>query len=256
MSNAAAELRPFVEDSCQNSQVLSPEVYLNALARDAASFIEIVQSADHEVTVPHCPGWNVGELARHLGGIHRWAVDVLMTGVPGDEPEGPTDRDELTLWLTEGAAQLLDVLSSTDPQSPTWTFGPKPRLVEFWFRRQAQETFVHLWDAQGAVGICATSDDELALDGIDEVVTMFLPRQFRLERQAPLAQTVALHVSDSPGMTFVIAGTDAAQSPAAAITGTAPQLLRFLWGRTDIGALRAAGSQTAIDELVAAYLTP
>ena len=57
-------------------------------------------------------------------------------------------------------------------------------------------------------------------------------------------------------MTFVIAGTDAAQSPAAAITGTAPQLLRFLWGRTDIGALRAAGSQTAIDELVAAYLTP
>ena len=256
MSNAAAEPRPFVEDSCQNSRVLSPEVYLNALSRDSASFIEIVQAADHDATVPYCPGWNVGELARHLGGIHRWALDVLMTGVPGDEPEGPTDRDELTLWLTEGATQLLDVLSSTDPQSPTWTFGPKPRLVEFWIRRQAQETFVHLWDAQTAVGIAATSDDKLALDGIDEVVTMFFPRQVRLERAAPLAHTVALHVSDFPGTSFVLAGTDATQSPAATVTGTASQLLRLLWGRIDIGALRTDGSQTAIDELVAAELTP
>jgi uncharacterized protein (TIGR03083 family) len=236
--------------------VLTPSVYLDALTRDAATFIELVDSADHELPVPFCPDWNLGELARHLGGIHRWAHDVVVTGAPGEEPEGPTDRNELSSWLTQGVAQLHEVLSIADPQTPTWTFGPKPRLVEFWIRRQAQETFVHLWDAQTAVGIAATSDDKLSLDGIDEVVTMFFPRQVRLERAAPLAHTVALHVSDFPGTTFVLAGTDAAQSPAASVTGTASQLLRLLWGRIDIGALRTDGSQTAIDELVAAELTP
>jgi hypothetical protein len=89
-------------------------------------------------------------------------------------------------------------------------------------------------------------------------VTMFFPRQVRLERAAPLGQAVALHVSDSPGTTFVLPGAiaDAAPSPAASITGTASQLLRLLWGRIEIGELQIDGSRAAIDELTAASLTP
>jgi uncharacterized protein (TIGR03083 family) len=243
---------------CHDQTVLTPSVYLDALTRDAATFIELVDSADHELPVPFCPGWNVGELARHLGGIHRWAHDVLVTGVPGDEPQGPTDRHELTSWLTEGATQLHEVLSTTDPQTPTWTFGPKPRLVEFWIRRQAQETFVHLWDAQTAIGISLRNDDELALDGIDEVVNMFFPRQVRLGRALPLAQPVAIHVSDFPGVEFVLAGdgSPAELAPAATITGTAAELLRLVWGRIDIGDLHVEGSADACGQLVAANLTP
>jgi len=238
--------------------MLIPSVYLDALTRDAATFIELVDSADHELPVPFCPGWNVGDLARHLGGVHRWAHDAVVTGAPGDEPEGPSDRKDLTLWLTQGVTQLHAVLSTTDPQTPTWTFGPKPRLVEFWIRRQALETFVHLWDAQTALGVPTTSDDDLALDGIDEVVTMFYPRQVRLERAAPLGQAVALHVSDSPGTTFVLPGAiaDAAPSPAASITGTASELLQLVWGRVDVDQLQVEGDPAVVEALLKAHLTP
>jgi len=238
--------------------VLTSSVYLDALTRDAATFIELVDSADHELPVPFCPGWNVGDLARHLGGIHRWAHDAVVTGAPGEEPEGPTDRNELSSWLTQGVAQLHEVLSSADPQTPTWTFGPKPRLVEFWIRRQAQETFVHLWDAQAASGISLRNDDELALDGIDEVVNVFFPRQVRLGRTVPLEQGVDLHVSDFPGRECVLAGDGGPADvvPVGTITGTAAELLRLVWGRIDIGDLHVMGSADACDQLVAANLTP
>ena len=238
--------------------MLTSSAYLDALTRDSRSFIELVGTADHELPVPFCPDWNVGELARHLGGIHRWAHDVVVTGAPGDEPQGPTDRHELTSWLTEGVTQLHEVLSTTDPQTSTWTFGPKPRLVEFWIRRQAQETFVHLWDVQTALGIPATSDDDLALDGIDEVVNMFFPRQVLLGRTPPLTQAVGIHVSDYPGVEFVFVGDGRSgePSPAAILTGRASELLRLMWGRIELDQLQVDGSPAAINELIAASLTP
>ncbi|HEY2286560.1 MAG TPA: maleylpyruvate isomerase N-terminal domain-containing protein, partial [Streptosporangiaceae bacterium] len=35
-----------------------------------------LDGADLTVPVPSCPGWNVGQLARHLGGAQRWAAGV------------------------------------------------------------------------------------------------------------------------------------------------------------------------------------
>ena len=117
---------------------------------------------------------------------------------------------------------------------------------------------MHLWDAQAALGISLRNDDDLALDGIDEVVNMFFPRQVRLGRAVPLAQGVALHVSDFPEVEFVLAGDGGPDEvvPAATITGTAAELLRLVWGRIDIGDLHVDGSADACDQLVAANLTP
>ena len=243
---------------CHDQTVLTPCAYVDALARDSRSFIDLVGTADHERPVPFCRDWNLGELARHLGGIHRWAHDVVVTGAPGEEPEGPTDRHQLSSWLTEGAHQLHEVLSTTDPQSPTWTFGPKPRLVEFWIRRQALETFVHLWDVQSALGLALTIDDELTRDGIDEVVTMFFPRQVRLGRTEPLTHAVALQISDGQPATLVLTGdgTSTDAIPAATIVGTAAELLKLVWGRLDVEHLHVDGDRAAVDALVRAHLTP
>jgi uncharacterized protein (TIGR03083 family) len=155
-------------------------------------------------------------------------------------------------------SQLQEVLSSADPQTPTWTFGPKPRLVEFWIRRQALETIVHLWDAQGAVGIRRTTDVDLALDGVDEVVTMFYPREVRLGRALPLAQAVSLNVSDVVGTSFVIASDLSfdMQPPAATVTGTSSELLRLVWGRIELDELHVDGDSIAIDTLMTTHLTP
>lgn len=35
---------------------------------------------DLGTAVPSCPGWNVGQLARHVGGAHREATVVARTG--------------------------------------------------------------------------------------------------------------------------------------------------------------------------------
>ena len=38
-----------------------------------------IEDADLAVPVPSCPGWNVGQLLRHLGGAQRWAEATVRT---------------------------------------------------------------------------------------------------------------------------------------------------------------------------------
>ena len=78
-------------------------------------------------------------------------------------------------------------------------FGPKPRTASFWQRRMPHETTLHAWDAARALGYADPLDRELAADGVDEVVTIFVPRQVRLGRLEPAAVSVELRATDAPG---------------------------------------------------------
>ena len=241
--------------------MLTPAAYLDALTRDAATFSDLLASADVSAPVPGCPGWTIGDLARHLSGVHRWAHGVLVTGEPGDEPEGPQDADELRRWFTDGAEQLLAALNETDPSTPLWTFGPKPRTAEFWFRRQALETLVHLWDLQQALGQPLTIDDQLSRDGVDEVVTMFFPRQVRLGRTPALTNSLELVVSDASNATYRLSGdgtADGGDSSRAevAISGSAADLLLVLWGRKDVWTVFVDGDPNLARAIVSVGLTP
>lgn len=42
-----------------------------------------IEGADLTVDVPSCPGWNVGQLLRHLGGGQRWAEAIVRTRIGG-----------------------------------------------------------------------------------------------------------------------------------------------------------------------------
>jgi uncharacterized protein (TIGR03083 family) len=96
--------------------------------------------------------------------------------------------DELT-----AAAGLAHVRAeATDPDAPCGSLGPKLGTARFWFRRRAHEHAVHAYDAQVTVGAAGTIDAALALDGIDEVVTVFLPRQVRLGRIPVLDRSLAV----------------------------------------------------------------
>jgi uncharacterized protein (TIGR03083 family) len=240
--------------------VLSSSVYLAALRRDCEVFAELLGSQRWGSEVPGCPDWSVGDLTRHLSGVHRWAHGVLVTGQSGDEPEGPADSPELTIWFTEGAQQLCDQLARTDPQAPIWTFGPKPRVAQFWFRRQALETFVHLWDLQQAMSLPLSVDTELALDGVDEVVSMMFPRQVRLDRTDPLGASMRILVSDQPEASYLLTGdgTDADDRAEADVTvrGSAADLLLVLWGRMPVDKLDVEGDVVVAERIVAAAITP
>jgi uncharacterized protein (TIGR03083 family) len=235
--------------------VLSRDAYLETLDRDAWAFGELLRHRDLSNPVPDCPGWDVGDLARHLSGIHRWATNAIVSGAPGDEPVGPVERDELVAWFDSGAAQLLEVLRTTDPLTPTWTFGPKPRLVEFWLRRQPHETSVHLGDARRALGVDAPVDPAFAADGVDEVVTMLIPRQVRLERIPPLPHAVRLELTDTETSHVLRTGDDASD-PTASVAGTANDVLLALWRRTPIEELTIEGDAAAARAVFALALTP
>jgi uncharacterized protein (TIGR03083 family) len=244
--------------ACHDPPVLSRDTYLRALDRDARAFGDLLRDADHSAAVPDCPGWSLADLARHLGGVHRWAHGIVTTGAPDDEPAGPDDPGVLVEWFDDGAVQLLDVLRSIDPTTPVWTFGPKPRLVEFWVRRQPHETSMHLGDARRALGLRHPVDVAFAADGVDEVATMMTPRQVRLGRIPPIEGGVRLVLRDVPGTAYVLSGdcTDQSAPTIATVEGTAHDLLLALWRRAGLERTTVTGDADAARETFTLALTP
>jgi len=134
---------------------MDAEVAIATLEREAASFAALLHPDLLGRSVPSCPGWSLGDLARHLGRIHRWARSAILEG-PSEEPEASADPDDVQPWFEEGAADLAATLRSLPADEPCWTFADPP-TVQFWMRRQAHETALHHWDAATSVGKTSAS---------------------------------------------------------------------------------------------------
>ncbi|MEU6084976.1 maleylpyruvate isomerase family mycothiol-dependent enzyme [Streptomyces sp. NPDC047108] len=140
------------------------------LLRDA------IRGADLSATVPTCPDWTLGDLARHVGGSHRWAAEIVRTRAADEIPEeevpgyaGPDgdDPSALDAWLAEGAGLLESVLRESGPDAAVWTWAPE-RTAGFWARRMTHETVVHRADAERTVDRAFTVAPDVAADTIDE----------------------------------------------------------------------------------------
>jgi len=227
--------------------------YLPHLEQAAADVTAVLQTGDLDAPVPGCAPWRLTDLAHHLGGIHRWARTALVENRAGSETvdDAPRDRDALVAWFRDGADALVATLRDTDPDAPAWGFGPRPRTAAFWFRRQAHETAAHAGDAAASQGASRPYGTELALDGIDEIVGMFLPRQIRLGRIPPLPATLVLEPDE--GGRWVLGN-----GPAATVSGPAEALLLLLWHRIALDDPRLAveGDRPAADTVLAQALTP
>ena len=238
--------------------MLSVDEYQSVLERDSTIVEGLLRTADLSASVPGCPGWNVADLARHLGGVHRWAHDALITGAAGERPQGPDGRDDLVAWFAEGASRLVALLRRTDPNSPAWTFGPPPRTAAFWSRRQAHETSMHLGDAQRALDLPFVTNAEFAADGVDEIATMFFPSRVRRGVTPVLERGLRVVLTDLGDTAFVIAGdgTDPTAPTAATLRGPAADVLLVLWGRASVESLIVEGDPAVVDEVLAAGITP
>lgn len=141
--------------------------------------------------VPACPAWTLEHLFGHLGSIERWAAGVVRTGSFVQEPAPPAEG--AAAWFLAGTAPFLETMTGLDPESECWNFGPPPRTARFWLRRQAHEHAIHLVDACQALGLeIPALADNFMLDGVDEVLAMFAPRQLRLDRMPPPGQSCEL----------------------------------------------------------------
>jgi uncharacterized protein (TIGR03083 family) len=238
---------------------LTPAALLDHLSADAGRMVALAHSSDLSAPVPSCPGWTAADLVGHLGSVYRWATEVLRTGAVAEQGPAPDDVKELASWFAGAADQLIDTLQATDPSQPCWGFGPPPRLAGFWFRRQALETSIHLWDARACLGQDTAIDPELAQDGVEEVVSVLFPRQVRLGRIEPLAGAVALRVADT-SRTWVLGG-DGVAAPGktlASVTGPAVTLFLLVWRRVGLGSpqIQVDGDVAAAGSVLAAALTP
>jgi uncharacterized protein (TIGR03083 family) len=238
--------------------VLPRDVYLDSLDRDMRGVVDVLRTADLTTPVPDCPGWALADLGRHLAEVHSWAYGVVTTGSPGDPAEITGDDRALAGDYRDWAARLLDALRTTDPEAPVWTMGPPPRLASFWVRRQSHETAMHLGDARRSLGLEAPLDTAFAADGVDEALTVFFPRQVRLERIPPLAHGVRVELTDVPGATYTVAGdgTDPAAPTVATVSGTAYDVLLAIWHRGGIERLTVTGDGAAVLAAFATALTP
>ncbi|MCW2678743.1 MAG: hypothetical protein JWM62_144 [Frankiales bacterium] len=221
--------------------------HLTHLRVEARAFEEVLR-ADLAAPVAACPGWMVRDLALHLGAVHLWAAAVVRTGRQQDEPEVTVADDELADWYADCARGLLAELGS-DPSRPAWTLTGAGTLA-FWRRRQALETAVHRVDAQRAVGREQPVSQELAADGIGEVLDVMHPRQVVLARTP--APTAAVLLETPQGLRWTLG----AGKPCAVVRGTASDLLLLLWHRRSRHDLEVEGDVRALDSLLAQRLTP
>jgi uncharacterized protein (TIGR03083 family) len=225
---------------------------LDAIRTDGAAFAACLDRGPLHEQVPGCPGWSLADLAAHLGFVHRNVArtvsrpaDERMQWLPVPDPTG-----DLGPWMREGLGQLLDALNRDGDEIVASFVGPRSR--RWWWRRQAHETSVHRWDAESAIGTPTPIAPELAVDGVDELFEIFVPR-VNPERLGGDDATVHLHATDSAGEWVLQFAADAVRIERAhrkgdvAARGSASDLLLFLYGRRSADDLEVFGDRTVLD---------
>lgn len=190
--------------------MLSHDRYCSEIVAQTDLLRTCIKEADLTVPVPTCPGWNVGQLLRHLGGGQRWAEEIVRTRATQPLPDehfrdlcAYTDEDPAVVgpWLAEGAGQLADTLRGAGPDTTLWT--PVPGgTASFYARRFAHESVIHRADATLAVGAEFTLDEDVAVDAVDEWMELgSLPLHFEVhpwmrELLGP-GRTLHFHATDT-----------------------------------------------------------
>jgi uncharacterized protein (TIGR03083 family) len=222
---------------------LDTGTYLSALTADTEAFARLAE--DHlDRAVPDCPGWQVIDLVGHLGGVYSWVWLVAEAG--GAKPEArretrPEDRTAVMGWFQDKRDAMVEAVSSREPDQPAWCFVPPHTAdIGWWRRRQAMETAIHLHDLQSAAGRPTAIAPELAADGVDEVLTVFLPGYLRASPVSGLAGTLHLHCTDTEGewvVDFTGAQTEVRREHAksdTAVRGPASDLFLWVWNRVSL----------------------
>lgn len=232
---------------------MSFDEYLAVIEAQTAALLADAGACSMTDPVPTCPGWTVADLLKHHGGVCRWAGAIIRDGRTANLSDAemasllaaPTERDELLAWYADGRAGLIDALRSS-VDGPMLVFlrdAPAARL--FWARRCAHESTIHRVDALSAVvGHLPTTasagiPDQLALDGIDELLLGFVPRRSSaLRADEPI--TVTVSPTDTDRAWTVVIGTGppvssigATKDSDAVLTGSAAGVYLGLWNRGD-----------------------
>ncbi|MGH3740639.1 MAG: maleylpyruvate isomerase family mycothiol-dependent enzyme, partial [Micromonosporaceae bacterium] len=147
--------------------------YLSCLRHDATRLREVA-SGRLNAAVPSCPDWTVADLVTHVSVVYLHKAKCIQLGefprpwppdFSGEQPPALLDRS---------LAELLDEFDKHGPADPAKTWYAPDQSVGFWIRRMAQETVIHRVDAELVADDVTAIPNDLAVDGIDEVLSIFL----------------------------------------------------------------------------------
>jgi uncharacterized protein (TIGR03083 family) len=252
--------------------------FLSCLEADYRRIREVVPG-HLDAAVPTCPEWSVADLTRHVGEVYLHKVECMREGAERESdwpPAGLKDEEPVAL-LDRSYAALVAELTTRDPAAPGGTWYVPDPTVGFWFRRMAQESVIHRIDAElGAGAPVAPIPDDLAVDGIDELLKVFVAysfsnwpedftealknspgRTYKIQTDAtPDTPSVSWIVKTAPDYLAVEGGPNeeltGEVTPDVTISGSPDVVLRWTWNReapSEPSAVRIEGAPEALAEL-------
>jgi uncharacterized protein (TIGR03083 family) len=202
-----------------------------------------------DAPIEHCPGWTMEGLLGHLVEVHRFWSTVAEQGLaqrPDLEPVSLEQGEQLIEQFLRGARHLTDVLSGADQKRMVWTWAPGQQDIAFITRHQVQEIVVHHWDGAHALGMDIEIDPMVAIDAIEEFLTVSVssdidpaePPRPALNGALALACTDiakgwTIRDGSTPGTARFRDGLDA---DVPQLRASSSQLLLWLYSRTEIDA--------------------
>jgi uncharacterized protein (TIGR03083 family) len=219
-----------------------------------AGWIEALATCcDPATPIPDCAGWTMGELVRHVTDIHQLVEMWITSGARPRRADVTAASTDLARYMA-GWRNMYQVLDS-DPDGPAATWAPWDDTLGFWWRRMVHEVAIHAYDAVAAAGVPGqvwTVDQELALDGVDEALRLFLGVRTGREpfgagqrvslRAADRVWTVGMHGD----LVLTVSGL-AEPGPSAVVSAEPADLYRWVWGRG--GDLEISGDRDTVAEL-------
>ena len=235
--------------------------YLSIIS-DESSRILSAYELDRRAAVPWSDRWTVATVARHVATTHH-VVAQVVGGRPGadfglfGELQTPTkDSPEFVDWFRSGTASLLGQLSNVPVDDECWSWFEPGRRVGWWARRMALEAVVHRSDTDAAQGLDFSVAPEVAADGIDEYLDVFVAAS-RAAHDSPAGPIISFECSDRSDQWWLdLSGRGeraVSREPLDAsvwICGPAEQLLLVVWGRlpaSDAPGVEVSGDVAVLD---------
>ena len=218
---------------------LPPNRYRALLEQDYLRLRSLVDVAA-TAPVPACEGWDGREVALHTAAVYLHKATTMRTGGEAPFPRESFADDAGPGEMLDAAWQsLVAELDTRDLDSFTPTWWSEDQTVGFWLRRMTHETAIHRHDMETAAGQPTLIDDDLAIDGIDEVLDVLLRWDWE-DTPAPGATGATIRVN-SGDHTWTVAldprqavldraGHGTAQ---AEVRGDPNTVLLWLWGAGD-----------------------
>ena len=227
--------------------------YLDHIRADGDLIAALAPRGLH-LPVPVCQPWEVRGVVAHLAAVYDHKVMAMRLGRKPNQGEWVTDEPygkDTVEWFEDEHAKLLAELVAHSPREQAWSWWEADQTVGFWYRRMALETVVHRVDVETQFGPLSAIDSALAVDGIDEVLTIMLAGEDDAAAAIPGTGTVEV-LADDGAWSVVLEDTRTVvtpgrrTSPNATLSGDPAELFLYLWGRVPVDGLVRRGDETRI----------